>query len=147
MRIRDLVNAKVSKQVTISPPAPKGELQPVSTTTTTVETRTPSFLTPQTLVTFPGATLAIAVVDKVLDRLIPALRGEDWPIAVIGALVGAFIAWLSVTDSNVTLPREKIILVVVGFFNTVFLIASALGIQILAAGPGSPGGGTPGVGG
>lgn len=145
MGLRDLVNAKVSKEVTISPPAPKGEVQPTAITTTTVETKSPSFLTPQTLVTFPGATLAIAVVDKVLDRLVPALSGEDWPIAVIGALVGGFIAWLSVTDSNVTLPREKIVLVVVGFFNTVFLIASALGIQVLAAGPASPGGDTPGA--
>jgi hypothetical protein len=141
MDIRSLVNAKASKQVMITPPTQKGEVQPASATTTTVETKTPTFLTPQTLVTFPGATLAIAAVDKLLHRLVPSLGGHDWPIAVIGILVGIFITWVSVTDPDVILPRQKIILVVVGIFNTVFLIASALGIQILASGPPSPGGG------
>ena len=99
------------------------------------EARTPSFLTPQTIVTFPGATLAIAAVDKLVDKLAPTIANSPWPIVVIGGLVGAFIIWMSMTDPNVTLqPRDRKILIFVGIFNTAFLIASALGIQIIASG-------------
>ncbi|HEX7154055.1 MAG TPA: hypothetical protein VF618_21385 [Thermoanaerobaculia bacterium] len=129
MNIRNLVNATVRKQDT--PERQKGEATPVSTTT--VETRISTFLTPQTLATFPGASLAIAVVDKLYDTLVPSHANSPWPVAIIGVLVGGFIIWLSVTDSNVTVPRDRTILVVVGVFNTLFLIASALGLQVTAS--------------
>lgn len=128
MNFRRLVNATVPKQAL---PLQKGEVAPASTTA--VETRISTFLTPQTLATFPGASLAIAVVDKLYDTLVPSHASSPWPVVIIGMLVGGFIIWLSVTDSNVTLPRDRTILVVVGIFNTLFLIASALGLQVTAS--------------
>lgn len=96
-----------------------------------------AFMTPQTLTTFSGASMAIAVTDKVIDWFVPEkVANAPWPIALIAAGVGAFLIWMSLTDPALKLTsRERTIHIVVGIVNTLFLMAAALGIQFAAGGP------------
>jgi hypothetical protein len=68
---------------------------------------TPVFLTPQSLVTFPGASLAVLILWKTFGLLVPAWSTWNVVPVLLALLVGAFIYYMSITDE---MTRKDMIL-------------------------------------
>jgi hypothetical protein len=85
------------------------------------------FLTPQSFVTFPVASVVVSVAWKVLASIFPAWGTSRITLLVIALIVGALLYALS-TSAKTTL-RERFIAAGVALFNSFFLAASALGIE------------------
>lgn len=85
------------------------------------------FLTPQSLVTFPVASVVLIVMWRVLIVVFPEW-GTSKLVPFIGAFVlGVFIYYISLPENP---PRRlKIIGAGIALLNSFFLAASALGIQ------------------
>jgi len=105
-----------------------------------------TFLTPQTLMTFPGATMVIGVVWKVVESLMPSWEGDLLVPAAISLAIGGFIYFVGVTDPDARMTkRDMAIGAVIACFNTVYLFAVTTGIVMAidttASGSGAVAGG------
>jgi len=89
-----------------------------------------AFITPQSFVTFPVASMLVSLAWTVLRQLFP--WGSSTVVAAVIALaVGAVIFLVTVSDQDAR-PRTTagwVVAVVVGFFNSLLLLAAALGIS------------------
>lgn len=88
---------------------------------------TPVFVTEQSLVTFPVATLVVSVIYRVLGVLVPAWANNLGVGVVIAFIVGLAIYVLSVNWATDTL-EQKIKALIVAAINCFFLAAAALGL-------------------
>lgn len=88
-----------------------------------------AFLTPQTLATFPGASLALYILWAVVKRLWPDFGAADLVGLAIALIIGVVIYWASVSDPDLRLSRgQRVLGIGVAFFNSVYLFANAVGI-------------------
>jgi hypothetical protein len=92
---------------------------------------TPVFVTPQSIVTFPIASLAVNVIWRVLAVLVPSAAGSQLVAVIIAFVIGLFIYAISV-DWTASL-RERLIALGIALINCFFLAASALGISVVGA--------------
>lgn len=93
------------------------------------------FITAQSLLTFPVASSAVAVINQVLRSVFSALGNNNLLTLIIAFVIGLIIYLISINNEmNV---REKIIGFVLAIINSFFLAASALGLQNVANPPGS----------
>jgi hypothetical protein len=97
----------------------------------------PAFLTYQSLVTFSGASAALAVAWKVLNAVIGASWIDHRLVpAALCALVGIYFIWKGVESQRTA--SDKFGAVLVGVFNTFFLLAAVLGIDTGLGAAGGP---------
>ncbi|MCS7087556.1 MAG: hypothetical protein NZL91_02505 [Thermoflexales bacterium] len=108
-------------------PPPNGAAGKTTRGTAALEpSGTPVFLTPQTLVTFPGATLAVKVVGLVVGSLVPSLANNNVVLFVASVVIGAFIAYNSWDPSWDA--RQRVGAILVGALNVLFIYAAAAGL-------------------
>lgn len=99
-----------------------------------------SFVTPQSLLSFPGAVLASQGIWAVLRSIFPAQLSGLWVPGVIGFLLGLGIMFYSLSDPNlVTSGRDRIWGYVVGLVNSIFLSGAAMGVIAVGVGGGANG--------
>ncbi len=109
-------------------PAPNGAAGKTTRGVSPVEpVGTPVFLTPQTLVTFPGATLAVKVVGLVVGSLVPSLANNNVVLFIAAVVIGAFIAYNS-WDPTWDM-RQRVGAILVGVLNVLFIYAAAAGLM------------------
>ena len=88
-----------------------------------------TFITPQTLTSFAGASAVIGITCRIYLALVP---GSDFQTVStsVAVIVGIVIFVMNVTDEQVKPPdlRSWFIASIVGIINTIFLIAVTLGI-------------------
>ncbi|SRR5712691_1526096 len=88
------------------------------------------FVTPESLSSFPIASLVVSMLWFLCQKLWPAWGQSAWAVVVLAFLVGGAIFLYSVTDQN-SRPvdtRAWVLALVVGFINCLLLACSALGI-------------------
>ncbi len=125
MNIRDLFNARPGGSSAASAPQAR-TLQ--AKRLDAPDASVPVFLTPQALVSFPAATLAIKVIDVVFDSLVPSLADSNVPPFVAALLIGGVIMYY--TWDNAQPPKEKLLRAVVGVVNILYLYAVAVGLNL-----------------
>ncbi len=93
------------------------------------ETGKGAFITPQSLVTFPVATLVVGLVWKSIEALVPEYVGNLWVPFLLSLAIGMFVYLVAVTEPNSNqTKREKIIGAFVALINVFYIFASATGI-------------------
>jgi hypothetical protein len=101
---------------------------------TAVDTAAPgqvgAFITPQTLVTFPGASTVVTVVWKLLGTAIPSWHDVKLVLFVIALIVGMLIYLLSDDKGNDV--KSKVSSFIIALLNSFMLAAAALGIDVAA---------------
>lgn len=88
------------------------------------------FITPESLATFPGASLAVTVVWVLMKKLVPKIGASPWIPVVASLVIGVIIFLTTISDDRVA-PRTRskwIIAVAVALFNSLYLAASTLGL-------------------
>lgn len=103
------------------PPPPPPEQHPAS----------PVFLTPQSLISFPGATLAINILWNLIAVLSKDFAKRAIVPIVLGFIIGIVIYLLSLGPGMSR--KEKIIGLVIALINSAWLGLNALGINIVKA--------------
>lgn len=110
---------------------PSKEIGPAEGTTPSTQPAAPVFLTPQSLVTFPGAALAI----NILWNFIAVLSRDLAQLAIVplglGLLIGAIIYVVSLSPGMSR--RDKLLGGFVAFINAAWLGLNALGVDIVKA--------------
>jgi hypothetical protein len=88
------------------------------------------FMTPQSLVTFPVASLATSVVWKLAGIFRPGWEKNPWVPLLTALLIGGaiFAASVSNKDTRPTNAGQWTITLAVAVLNSLFLAASALGV-------------------
>jgi hypothetical protein len=87
------------------------------------------FLTPQSLVTFPGATAAGLLISRVVDKLVPAVHASVWVPFVIALVLGAFIWWIGISDPAADQSkRYRVMSAGIALINSLQIFASLLGL-------------------
>jgi branched-subunit amino acid permease len=100
----------------------------------TVSVTTGTFITKESLLSFAGASFAVAVGSKVV-RSLGYQREDIWPELVFGILIALLIAWISTTDPRLELTtREKRIAYAVALLNGMYLALAAVGATSVATG-------------
>jgi hypothetical protein len=87
------------------------------------------FVTPQTVASFAGATLAVSMMWKVSGIVRAGLETKQWVALVASALVGVALYLISESDParGPVTPRERLIGIFVAFINTLVLFFAAIG--------------------
>lgn len=88
------------------------------------------FITPESLATFPGASLAVTVVWVLIKKLAPRLGASPWVPLVASLVIGTVIFVSTISDER-AVPRTRskwIVAIAVALFNSLYLAASALGL-------------------
>lgn len=94
-----------------------------------------NFITPQSLLSFPGAVLASQAIWAVLRSIFPAHLSGLWVPGLIGFLLGLGIMFYSLSDPNLaTSGRDRIWGYVVGVVNSIFLSGAAMGVIAVGVG-------------
>lgn len=96
---------------------------------------TPVFITPQSLATFPGASLAVLVIWKTLGLLTPALGSSNWVPFIASLVVGVVIYLVSIT-ANMT-SQDKLVGLFLGILNSFYIALFVIGVPLtFSANPG-----------
>jgi hypothetical protein len=88
------------------------------------------FLTPQSIVTFPVASVVVSVLWKLASAFWPIAGKSPWVPLIIAIVIGTIIFAISLSD-NATKPqtgRQWFVAIGLGTVNSLFLAASALGL-------------------
>ncbi len=87
------------------------------------------FVTPQSITTFPVATLAASLITRIVVKLQPAWEGSlSVPLAV-SCGVGLLIFTIGITDPKARRSTPDILIAFfIGLINTAFLFAAVTGI-------------------
>lgn len=118
MRIQDLVNSVAR------PRRPRGEPVPAGETQYSVS----SFITPQSLVSFPVATGVVVIVWQLAKLLLP-FGSSSWVPVITSLAIGVLIFGASVSDERAKIStRDVVIGVPIAVLNSLMLAAAALGI-------------------
>jgi hypothetical protein len=91
----------------------------------------PVFLTPQSLVTFPGASLAINIVWNAV-----AVVNRNWATAAlvpmfVALLIGGLIYWISLSDQMAR--KDRVMGLAIALVNSLWLGLNALNVNIINA--------------
>jgi hypothetical protein len=129
-KLRPLVTARATSTVSAAPP--EGSLAGMAPVE---QPASPVFLTPQSLVTFPGASLAINIVWNAI-----AVVNRNWATAalvpmVVALLIGGLIYWISLSAQMAR--KDRVMGLAIAIVNSLWLGLNALGITIInsPAGP------------
>ncbi len=121
MRIHDLFNSTVGPRVAPGAPTPTGAEQP---------TTFASFITPQSIVSFPLASGVVAGLWKLVQVFFPEFGASPWAVLIIAMAIGMLIYFISISDSRLRMTRrDKIIAFFIGLLNSLYLLMAALGIN------------------
>lgn len=125
MRLQTLVNPAVQPhRVSLSGGGP-GQAAPSGPMPAT----TSAFITPQTLVSFPVASLVVRLLWAVADKLVAGAGQNNWVGLGIALIVGLLVYTLSVSDNKLAMTgTQKRLGVVVAILNAFVLFAAAAGI-------------------
>lgn len=85
------------------------------------------FITKEALLTFSGSCVVISITWKFLAFTIPQIKDSIWIPIILSFLIGFFIYYISIEDSMT--KKDKIISFILSLINSIFLAASALGID------------------
>ena len=88
------------------------------------------FITPESLATFPGASLVVTVVWVLIKKLAPKFGASPW-IPVVASLAVGTVIFVSTISDRRAAPRTRsrwIVAIAVAVFNSLYLAASALGL-------------------
>lgn len=123
-KLRPLVTARATSTVSAALEGAMPVEQPAS----------PVFLTPQSLVTFPGASLAINIVWNAV-----AVVNRNWATAalvpmVVALLIGGLIYWVSLSDQMAR--KDRVMGLAIAFVNSLWLGLNALSVNIISPPPG-----------
>jgi hypothetical protein len=101
---------------------------PAGGTGTTV-TEQGVFVTPQTIASFAGATLAVSLMWKVSGIIRPGWESRPLVALVASALVGIVLYFISESDPGrgTVILRDRLIGIFVAFINTLVLFSAAIG--------------------
>jgi hypothetical protein len=97
----------------------------------------PSFVTPQSIVTFPVAALVVNVFWQLLGKASTSLT-KQWVPIVLSALVAAFI--YAASDKSGMNAKAKWVAAGIALINAGFLAAAALGLDTALPGQAGVGG-------
>jgi hypothetical protein len=128
-KLRPLVTARATSTVNAAPPeGSQAGIAPVE------QPASPVFLTPQSLVTFPGASLAINIVWNAL-----AVINRNWASAalvpmVVALLIGGLIYWVSLSDQMAR--KDRAMGLAIAIVNSLWLGLNALNVNIISPPPG-----------
>ena len=128
-KLRPLVTARATSTV---PAAPSASLADAPESAMPVEQpASPVFLTPQSLVTFPGASLAINIVWNAV-----AVVNRNWATAalvpmVVALLIGGLIYWASLSDQMAR--KDRAMGLAIALVNSLWLGLNALNVNIINA--------------
>ena len=89
---------------------------------------TPVFLTPQSLVTFPGASLAVLILWKILGMLVPAWSTTNAVPIVLALLVGALIYYMSLTAAMDR--KDRILGAFLALLNACYVALFVIGVPL-----------------
>jgi hypothetical protein len=92
------------------------------------DSETPVFITPQSLVTFPGASLAVLILWKVLGLLFGTWVAGNWLPVVLSLGIGALIFYLSITP-NMT-KRDLWLGAFLALLNSCYVALFVLGVPL-----------------
>ena len=94
------------------------------------------FVTPQTIATFGGATLAVSLLWKVAGVIRPGLEKQAWVGLVASVLMGIVLYLMSenVPNRGPVTTSERLVAIFVAVINTLILFSAVMG----AAGLGGP---------
>mgnify|MGYP006289171827 CR=1 FL=1 len=132
MKIRDIVVAtgRVPKRERDEEGAVKGIAR--AAPPATVET--PVFITPQTLVTFPGASMVVLIIWRTLGLAYPPLEEMNLVPIIAALIVGALIYIVSLSK-EMTL-KEKLIGAFLALINAMYIALFVLGVPVTFGGAG-----------
>ena len=100
-----------------------------------------AFITPQSLVSFPIASLVVRLLWSVADKLVPGALANNWVGLGIALVIGLLVYLLSISDGTLAMTRkQKAIGIAIATINSLVLFAAAAGI---AATPAPADGATP----
>jgi hypothetical protein len=87
------------------------------------------FLTPQSIASFPVASLTVSALAAVGERVSIGIS-YDTTVVGLSLLVGLVIFLISIGDESVKPhgTREWLVSILIGFFNSLFIAGSVLGI-------------------
>lgn len=88
---------------------------------------TPVFLTSQTIVTFPGASLAVLILWKMAGLVIPSWNSNIVPI-VLALIVGVIIYYVSLSD-NMT-RKERVLGGFLALLNSCYVALFVIGVPL-----------------
>ena len=125
MKIRDIVVAKARppEGPVAKGPARAGEETPAET---------PVFITPQTLVTFPGASMVVLIIWRTLGLAFPALETMNLVPIIAALIVGVLIYLVSLTPNMTT--KEKAIGAFLALINAMYIALFVLGVPVTFGG-------------
>jgi hypothetical protein len=92
----------------------------------------PAFITPQSILNFPVASLVVTVMWKVLGRVVESWRDSELLSLILAIIVGMFIYYIGLTG-NIQ-RRDRTIGFGIAIINSFLLAASALGINVTLSG-------------
>jgi hypothetical protein len=91
-----------------------------------------AFLTPESLVTFPGASAAVLILWKVAGGLVPNWSGSRWVALVLALVIGLLVYLISNSDKTLDHApatfAQKLTTGAIALINSLFLYAAAVGI-------------------
>jgi len=130
MKAFDLFNASVSG-VPDEDTRP-GEFAPSSGRRAPQSPTVQTFVTPQSLVSFPLAAGLVSGFWKAAQVLLPEIGKSPWVGLAISLLVGGLIYLISSQDPRVVkTTRDKWVQVGIGIINCIYLFLAALGIKVV----------------
>lgn len=124
MKIRDIVVAPARTPSATA--ATRGEAARTA--------ETPVFITPQTFVTFPGASTVVLIVWRMLGLAVPAWESANLVPIIAALIVGALIYLISLTP-DMTL-KEKAIGAFLALINAMYIALFVLGVPVTFGGQG-----------
>lgn len=114
--------------IPVTPKRIRGEARTISAE---AETGKGVFLTPQSLVTFPGSTFAVGLLWKVIITLMPAWKDSLFVPFFLSLGIGLLVYLVAITEPNITQTRrDRVIGSFVALVNTFYIFASVTGISL-----------------
>lgn len=131
MAVNRIFNAKAfpeTKEITLDQRIDDTEMSSVPSAKPNAGSTTPVFLTPQSIATFPGASIAINLIWNISAAIYEPFA--QMKIVPIGAslLIGVIIFYQSYTE-NMS-KADKVLAIFVAVINSLWLAAITLGINI-----------------
>src|SRR6185295_13890900 len=119
MRVQDLVNTPV-------PIVSLGGAPPVTVS---------AFITPQSLISFPIASVVVKLLWRVAGALVDVAQTNNWVGLAAALAVGTLLYFVSTSDETLALSRrQKLIGATFALINTLVLFAAAAGLDNVGGG-------------
>ncbi len=132
MKIRDIVVAKSYPPQAAA--AQEGAVKGIAPAAPPAATETPVFITPQTLVTFPGASMVVLILWRTLGLAYTPLETMNLVPIIAALIVGALIYLVSLSPDMT--PKDKAIGAFLALINAMYIALFVLGVPVTFGGAG-----------